>query len=256
DGDSLPNDSRMYIVKNALYNMVSDPEIDIRWGFASFYQEKDSSASDTWYRVSDSFPDHSICNPDVWSFPGYRPDIWWHGATKDSAYEAFQMHVEMAEGAQAHINEILRERNAVLMFVLLFSFISAILVSAKPVDVLLKPAEYGKPSKAVPIGKNKPELPEVMPIPRKLIKVEGIENRIRSTVDRILAYDTGTYASSLGGLAQGFHLGVWFQSPAACTLLEIRYYFNAGGAVTYYATDPSDTIDFLNDYEEYKQKKT
>ncbi len=108
DGDSLPNDSRMYIVKNALYNMVSDPEIDIRWGLAAFYQEKDSSASDAWYRVSDSFPDHSICNPDVWSFPGYRPDIWWHGATKDSAYEAFQMHIEMAEGASAHINEILR----------------------------------------------------------------------------------------------------------------------------------------------------
>ncbi|MCK4235448.1 hypothetical protein KAX75_13545, partial [candidate division WOR-3 bacterium] len=108
DGDSLPNDSRMYVVKNALYNMVSDPEIDIRWGLAAFYQEKDNRASDFWYRVSDSFPDHSICNPGVWSFPGYRPDIWWHGATKDSAYEAFQMHVEMAEGAPAHINEILR----------------------------------------------------------------------------------------------------------------------------------------------------
>ncbi|GAH80012.1 unnamed protein product, partial [marine sediment metagenome] len=63
----------------------------------------------------------------------------------------------------------MRERNAALMFVLLFSFISAILISAKPVDVLLKPAEYGKTSRAVPIGKNKPELPEVMPIPKRTI---------------------------------------------------------------------------------------
>ncbi len=145
----------------------------------------------------------------------------------------------------------MRERNAVLMFVLLFSFISAILVSAKPVDVLLKPAEYGKPSRAVPVGKNKPELLEVMPIPKRTIISERPKASPFETGDIVLAYDTGTFAASLGGLAQGFHLGVWFQSPAACTLLEIRYYFATGGAVTYYATDPSDTIDFLNDYEEY-----
>ena len=144
----------------------------------------------------------------------------------------------------------MRERKAILMFILLFSFISAILISAKPVDVLIKPAEYGKPSRIISILGNKPALPEVMPVPKRMVDQKS-EVRTPRSYDIVLAYDNGTFASSLGGLAQGFHLGVWFQSPAACTLLEIRYYFATGGAARYYVSDPSDTIDFLNDYEEY-----
>ncbi len=67
----------------------------------------------------------------------------------------------------------------------------------------------------------------------------------------LLTYDTGAEASYLGGLAAGFHIGVWFQSPAACTLLEIHYDFANGGDVTYYVADPSDTIDFETMYYEY-----
>lgn len=109
DGDGLPNDSRMYLAKQALYELVSDPEIDIRWGLATFYQAQYSAASDAHYRVPNSgfsYPHWTECNP-YWS-SYYRPQIWWHTATKTYAYEAFSMHVEMAEGAPSHIAEILR----------------------------------------------------------------------------------------------------------------------------------------------------
>ncbi len=145
----------------------------------------------------------------------------------------------------------MRKRKAILMFILLFSFISAILVSAKPVNVLLKPAEYGKPSRAVSIGKNKPELLEVMPIPKRTIISERPKASPFETGDIVLAYDNGSAAAYLGGLSVGYHLGVWFQPPGACTLLQVYYLFQNGGAVTYYVSDPSNSIDFLNDYEEY-----
>ena len=146
----------------------------------------------------------------------------------------------------------MKEKIPILIVVSLFiiAISSVIAKPAKSVDVLLLPTEYGKPSRAIPITMNKPELPEVIPVLKRSSGSGGIGISPLS-VDREIGYDNGTFSSSLGGLAQGFHLGVWFQSPAACTLLEIRYYFNVGGAVTYYATDPADTINFLTEYEEY-----
>ncbi len=146
----------------------------------------------------------------------------------------------------------MKEKIPILIVVSLFiiAISSVIAKPAKSVDVLLLPTEYGKPSRAIPITMNKPELPEVIPVLKRSLGSGGT-GIIPLSVDREIGYDNGTFASSLGGLLQGFHLGVWFQSPAACTLLEIRYYFNVGGAVTYYATDPADTINFLTEYEEY-----
>ena len=141
----------------------------------------------------------------------------------------------------------LRGERGILMFVFLFSFISAISISAKPVDVLLAPAEYGKTSSIV----SRQELPEVMPVPQRIRRSEGANASPFFTADRVLAYDNGTEPNMLGGLAAGFHLGVWFKSPAACTLLAVYYDFGNGGAVTYYVSDPADSIDFKNDYQEY-----
>ena len=141
----------------------------------------------------------------------------------------------------------MKEKIPILALAILLIIVATSLI-AKPVDVLLYPAQYGKPSRAVPILKNRPNLPEVMPVPKRSFE-EPLLGPLG--VDFVLSYDNGTELSSLGGLAEGFHLGVWFQSPSACTLLQVYYLFYTGGAVTYYVTDPADTIDFLNDYEEY-----
>ena len=148
----------------------------------------------------------------------------------------------------------MKEKIPILFFVFLFAVITVTSVIAKPtkaVDVLLTPAQYGKVSRAIPVLTNKPELPEVRPIPKKTFFSQGPESSPFTTVDRVLSYDNGTEASYLGGLAATYHLGVWFKSPAACTLLAVYYDFYNGGPVTYYVADPADTIDFKNDYEEY-----
>jgi len=141
----------------------------------------------------------------------------------------------------------MKEKIPILALAILLIIVATSLI-AKPVDVLLYPAQYGKPSRAVPIVKNRPDLPEVMPVLKRSFE-EPLLGPLG--VNWVLSYDNGTEASSLGGLAAGFHLGVWFQSPSACTLLQVYYLFADGGAVTYYVTDPADTIDFVNDYEEY-----
>jgi len=138
-----------------------------------------------------------------------------------------------------------------ILLVVFFALVTITSVTAKPVDVLLTPAEYGKPSKIVPLVNNKPALPEVRPIPKRMQKSGGGPGPSPFPVDMVLAYDNGSEASSLGGLASGFHVGVWFKSPSACTLLQVYYYFATGGAVTYYVSDPADTINFETDYEEY-----
>ncbi len=145
----------------------------------------------------------------------------------------------------------MKEKIPILIFCFLF-IISATSIIARPVksvDVLLTPTEFGKPSKIVPLSYNTATL-EVLPVRKNSID-NGGPGSTPFSVDMVLAYDNGTELSSLGGLASGFHLGVWFKSPSACTLLAIYYYFAAGGAVTYYVSDPADSIDFENDYEEY-----
>lgn len=152
----------------------------------------------------------------------------------------------------------------------LLLFLYADFVFGTSVDVLLTPKGVRGPSKAVPLSRAR--LGDTSPFPsrsegktallegKEVVPVFRRDLRRRSppvplgkgpTVDRVLSYDTGAEASYLTGLQAGFHLGVWFESPAACTLLEIYYDLANGGAVTYYVADPADTIDFLNDYYEY-----
>jgi hypothetical protein len=132
-----------------------------------------------------------------------------------------------------------------LFIIVLFSF------AAKPVDVLLKPTQYGKPSEIIPLKDNKKGLPEARPIPHRMRESGSGPVSSPFSADMVLAYDNGSASTYLTGLDVGYHLGVWFQSPAACTLLQVYYCFYNGGAVTYYVSDPSDYIDFLHDYEEY-----
>ena len=108
DGDGIANDSRMYIVKQALYQMVNDPDIRLNWGLASFYQSEYNGSSDSHYRASSSYPAWWYCHYSPSNY--YYPNIWWHSATRTYAYQAFLPHVQMAEGlpGSPHINEILR----------------------------------------------------------------------------------------------------------------------------------------------------
>jgi hypothetical protein len=137
-----------------------------------------------------------------------------------------------------------------VLSVLIFLLLCLSLSFSRPVDVLLEPAETGKPSRIVPSVGVLSDHIEVLPYRNCFFERRNISSEPLS-VDVELAYDNGSFASSLGGLAQDFHLGVWFQSPSACTLLEVRYYLAISGSISVYAVDPSDTIDFLNDYYEY-----
>ncbi len=148
----------------------------------------------------------------------------------------------------------MKEKIPILIVVSLFiiAISSVIAKPAKSVNVLLLPTEYGKPSKVIPISSYISTSAPIEVLPnRNRFSGSGGTGIIPLSVDREIGYDNGTFASSLGGLLQGFHLGVWFQSPAACTLLEVRYYFATGGDISVYATDPADTINFLTAYEEY-----
>ena len=99
--------------------------------------------------------------------------------------------------------------------------------------VLLSPKSREGPSDAFPFKGDKPHFPNAL------------------GADYLLYYDTGAEASILGGLADGDTMLVWFQSPAACTLLEIHIYPGDAGDYDVFAADAVDTIDWLNDYEEY-----
>jgi hypothetical protein len=67
----------------------------------------------------------------------------------------------------------------------------------------------------------------------------------------LLTYDTGEEGSSLGGLSTTDTIAVWFQSPAACTLLEIQVDLYSAGDFGMFAADAYDTIDWAADYSEY-----
>ena len=99
--------------------------------------------------------------------------------------------------------------------------------------VLLSPKPLGGPSDAFPSKGDKPHFPNAL------------------GADYLIYYDTGAEASMLGGLQDGDTMLVWFQSPAACTLLEIHYCLADAGDYDVFAADAPDGIDFLNDYEEY-----
>ncbi|MCK4818535.1 hypothetical protein KA005_22385, partial [bacterium] len=109
DGDSLPNDSRMYLVKNAIHMLVNDDTINIRWGLSSFYQLPLSVAgqpSETHYRDAATYPEWWRCTTSP--SPYVIPDMKWRGANPTYAYQHFDMKVQLAEGQPAHKQEISR----------------------------------------------------------------------------------------------------------------------------------------------------
>ncbi len=89
--------------------------------------------------------------------------------------------------------------------------------------------------------------------PSDAIVNKGGEPHFPNTLgaDYLISYDTGTEPTAVGGLYEGDTMLVWFQSPAACTLLEIHCGFWNAGDYDIYAGDAPDGIDWLNDYEEY-----
>lgn len=104
--------------------------------------------------------------------------------------------------------------------------------------VLLSPKPREGPSDAIPIKGAEPD------------------HDIALGAEYLLTYDTGAGASYLGGLHLGDTMLVWFQSPAACTLLEVRFELYTAGDFDMFAADAPDTVDFLNDYEEYHSGST
>ena len=99
--------------------------------------------------------------------------------------------------------------------------------------VLLFPKPLAGPSDAIPIKDGESRYPGAL------------------GADYWIYYDTGASASYLGGLHLGDTMLVWFQSPARCTLLEIHFEMYTAGDFDMFAADAPNTIDFLNDYEEY-----
>ncbi len=145
----------------------------------------------------------------------------------------------------------MKSKTYLALLVLLILPAIAANIAAKPVDVIIEPTELGKPSRILSVVNPVAASLEVLPARGHRISSRKMKPWKSRSYDYVLSYDSGVEGTYLGGLAQTFHLGVWFESPAACTLLAIFYDFAVGGDVTYYVADPSDTIDFLNDYEEY-----
>ena len=89
--------------------------------------------------------------------------------------------------------------------------------------------------------------------PSDAIPVKGGEHGPGNTLGENywLYYDTGAEGSYLGGLSSTDTILVWFQSPAACTLLEIHLDLYTDGDFDMFAADAYDTIDWSADYTEY-----
>ncbi|MCK4245586.1 MAG: hypothetical protein KAX20_08180, partial [Candidatus Omnitrophica bacterium] len=102
-------------------------------------------------------------------------------------------------------------------------------VFAKPVEVFLGPSSPGEPSKIIPVDKD--------------------------WAWWLLQYDTGVSNYYLSGLYADDSLGVFFEPPAACTLVEVhfcKYMYADSGLYTYWGivADVPDGVT-LNDYGEY-----
>ncbi|TET44839.1 T9SS type A sorting domain-containing protein [candidate division TA06 bacterium] len=95
--------------------------------------------------------------------------------------------------------------------------------------------------------------PKPLAGPSDAIPIKGGESHFPNTLgaDYWIYYDTGAEANYLGGLHLGDTMLVWFESPARCTLLEVHFLMHTAGDFDMFAADAPDTIDFLNDYEEY-----
>lgn len=120
-------------------------------------------------------------------------------------------------------------RKSIIIF--LFCFLWAGLVVARGVEAVLLPTKPGTPSQIV--------------YPSSKVGVEYL-----------IQYDCGECASILVGLDDADTLGVWFQSPAACTLLEIHFCTQAYSDPTQlqynaFAAWSDQTLNCPNDWNEY-----
>lgn len=141
DGDGLPNDSRMYITKAALHEVV--PEFHFRWGLFKFLQKSTNKAHGPLSQFMDLrtdcdgdsdnlYPSSSRCSPRLYLDGGYshscsderilydydrwtdtwrdfyvdRVEINYENLTSTDAVDAFELVVTPAEGAPSHINSI------------------------------------------------------------------------------------------------------------------------------------------------------
>jgi len=128
--------------------------------------------------------------------------------------------------------------------VFMFASLSLILI-------LVAGAAFGASTKVLLSPKSREGPSDAFPF-----KGGGPGHGITLGADYLLGYDTGAEASVLGGLHDGDTMLVWFQSPAACTLLEIHLYPGTAGDYDVFAADAGDGIDWLNDYEEYHSGST
>ncbi len=103
-------------------------------------------------------------------------------------------------------------------------------VYARPVEVYLMPSSSGEPSKMVPVGD-------------------------KDWAWWLIQYDEGTSNYYLSGLIPGDTLGVFFEPPAACSLVEVhfcKYRFGFDGPTQYYGivADIPDGVT-IGDFGEY-----
>mgnify|MGYP001032881717 CR=1 FL=1 len=141
NGDGLPNDSRLYITKEALRTVIQDTTFSFRWGLFKFLQDPDENAygqynqyldpyyygsfyptdycwpykyvNDYWHHYSLVYKSDSDWNADVvdgtwdsYDFKGHWVKIGYESATGTYAVDALERVVQPAEGIASHINSI------------------------------------------------------------------------------------------------------------------------------------------------------
>ncbi|MCK4256391.1 T9SS type A sorting domain-containing protein [candidate division WOR-3 bacterium] len=120
--------------------------------------------------------------------------------------------------------------NVIKILILLAMIVSIENIYAKSQEVYLLPSEPGKPGRIIP-------------------------HTDKASVYWLIQYDQGTTGYLFTGLLPGDTLGVFFEPPTSCSLVEVhfcKYGYEDGDAPTYWGlvADVPDGIT-LDDYEEY-----
>ena len=95
NGDSLVNDSRLYIVKKALYQVIEQFGGLVRWGLAKFYQKQNAGDAD-WYRYCKKLGNGK------WVATGYYsdepiPQIQYHGRLTKQPEDEFEIVADITQ---------------------------------------------------------------------------------------------------------------------------------------------------------------
>jgi hypothetical protein len=104
DGDNLANDSRIYITKSAMIQILDEYGGLIRWGLAKFLQNEGNTTADQYrYSVYDAINNR-------WLYSNKRPTIQYNGVQGSHAEDAFDIVVDISQAqggsSQSHINLI------------------------------------------------------------------------------------------------------------------------------------------------------